>query len=104
MPLGLAAPVMGNPDVTWFHIYWAMRIYILYFVLFFPRFVFHQAMSTKLDNRVLFPIDDMDVGDYMNVTDSDEDLIYDLQSAVNHYGGELFVNSGSICDDVVILS
>ena len=56
-------------------------------------------MSTKLDNRVLFPIDDMDVGDYMNVTDSDEDLIYDLQSAVNHYGGELFINSNEICDD-----
>ena len=49
--------------------------------------------------RVLFPIDDMDVGDYMNVTDSDEDLIYDLQSTVNHYGGELLVNSDEICDD-----
>ncbi|XP_071481337.1 uncharacterized protein [Diadema antillarum] len=60
-------------------------------IVYLKRFVFHQAMSTKLDNKVLFPIEDIDVRDYMNVSDIDEELVYDLQSAVCHFGG---VNAG----------
>nr|XP_054770711.1 uncharacterized protein LOC129278594 [Lytechinus pictus] len=60
-------------------------------IVYLKRFVFHQAMSTKLDNKVLFPVEDMDVGEYMSISDSNEDLVYDLQGAVSHFGG---VNAG----------
>eukprot|EP00057_Strongylocentrotus_purpuratus_P023857 XP_011678331.1 PREDICTED: uncharacterized protein LOC583829 [Strongylocentrotus purpuratus] len=60
-------------------------------IVYLKRFVFHQAMSTKLDNKVLFPVEDMDVGEYMGVATPQEDLVYDLQGAVSHFGG---VNAG----------
>lgn len=43
-------------------------------------------MSTKLDNKVNFPIMDLNFSEFMSPECS---LVYDLQSAVCHFGGKL---------------
>lgn len=57
-------------------------------IVYLKRFVFHQFMSTKLDNKVNFPIMDLNFSEFMSPECS---LVYDLQSAVCHFGG---VNAG----------
>lgn len=67
-----------------------------FFVCFFPpcRFVFHQFTSTKLDNKVHFPIEDLSFSEFMS---PDCSLVYDLQSAVCHFGG-MFIETTSNTD------
>ncbi|PIK57759.1 hypothetical protein BSL78_05367 [Apostichopus japonicus] len=57
-------------------------------IVYLKRFVFHQFTSTKLDNKVHFPIEDLSFSEFMS---PDCSLVYDLQSAVCHFGG---VNAG----------
>ncbi|XP_077987451.1 uncharacterized protein LOC144442053 [Glandiceps talaboti] len=59
-------------------------------VVYLKRFVFHELCSTKLDNKVLFPINNFDVSGFISGP-TDEALTYDLQSCVCHFGG---VNAG----------
>lgn len=59
-------------------------------VVYLKRFVFHDSSSTKVDNKVVFPIEGLDLSDYISgpVRDS---LLYDLQGCICHFGG---VNAG----------
>jgi len=54
------------------------------------RFVYHELSSTKIDNKVVFPLEGFDLANYISGPKSDE-LVYDLQSCVCHFGG---ANSG----------
>lgn len=49
------------------------------------RFVFHDYTSIKLDEKVAFPLDGLDLSSYASGPISD-DLIYDLQACVCHVG------------------
>ncbi|XP_033100991.1 uncharacterized protein LOC117104308 [Anneissia japonica] len=62
-------------------------------IVYLKRFVFHNFMSTKLDNKVLFPLEGLDVSPYLCPAISAEktQLLYDLQACVCHFGG---VNAG----------
>nr|XP_006821983.1 PREDICTED: probable ubiquitin carboxyl-terminal hydrolase 4-like [Saccoglossus kowalevskii] len=60
-------------------------------VVYLKRFVFHELCSTKLDNKVLFPVENLDVSSYTSGPTNGQSLTYDLQSAVCHFGG---VNAG----------
>ncbi|XP_070537956.1 ubiquitin carboxyl-terminal hydrolase 4-like [Ptychodera flava] len=59
-------------------------------VVYLKRFVFHELCSTKLDNKVLFPVEGLDVSGFISGP-VDDSLVYDLQSCVCHFGG---VNAG----------
>ena len=67
-----------------------VRIKNLYFSTFYHRFVFHQFTSTKLDNKVLFQLENFDVSEFLCHEAALEggSHVYDLQSAVCHFGGE----------------
>ena len=54
------------------------------------RFVYHELSSTKIDNKVMFPLEGLDLSDYISGPGS-SDLIYDLQSCVLHFGGCPFI-------------
>ncbi|XP_072034275.1 LOW QUALITY PROTEIN: uncharacterized protein [Amphiura filiformis] len=62
-------------------------------IVYLKRFVFHQFTSTKLDNKVLFQIESLDVSEFLchEAALEGSNHIYDLQSAVCHFGG---VNAG----------
>ena len=54
------------------------------------RFVFHQFTSTKLENKVTFPVEGLDMSDFLcpGVSSDELSLVYDLQSCVCHFGGK----------------
>ncbi|XP_052272033.1 uncharacterized protein LOC127872721 isoform X1 [Dreissena polymorpha] len=54
------------------------------------RFVFHELASTKVDCKVVFPIDDLDLNEFISGPKT-KNLVYNLYSSVCHYGG---ANSG----------
>ncbi|KAK3576537.1 hypothetical protein CHS0354_018043 [Potamilus streckersoni] len=54
------------------------------------RFVFHELSSTKVDSKVVFPLDNLDLSHFISGP-KPKQLKYDLYSAVCHYGG---ANSG----------
>lgn len=59
-------------------------------ILHLKRFVFHDFNSTKLENKVIFPKDDLDLTDYQ-CGPVEKPMQYDLVGCVCHTGG---VNSG----------
>ncbi|CAD5124245.1 DgyrCDS12542 [Dimorphilus gyrociliatus] len=59
-------------------------------ILHLKRFVFHDLSSTKLENKVIFPKDDLDLTDYQ-CGPVDKPMQYDLVGCVCHTGG---VNAG----------
>ncbi|XP_038050346.1 uncharacterized protein LOC119723646 isoform X2 [Patiria miniata] len=62
-------------------------------IVYLKRFVFHQFTSTKLENKVQFPVEGLDMTDFLcpGVSSDGLDLVYDLQSCICHFGG---VNAG----------
>lgn len=50
------------------------------------RFLFHGTMSTKLDDRVIFPLDGLDLSDYV-AGESNTSQQYNLYACVCHMGG-----------------
>ncbi|XP_071950518.1 uncharacterized protein [Antedon mediterranea] len=62
-------------------------------IVYLKRFVFHNLMSTKLENNVLFPVEDLNVSSYLcpAISADKAQLLYDLQGCVCHFGG---VNAG----------
>jgi hypothetical protein len=59
-------------------------------IVHLKRFVYHELSSTKIDNKVVFPLDGLDLSNYISGPATSE-LTYDLQSCVCHFGG---ANSG----------
>ncbi|GAB1605457.1 uncharacterized protein LOC115230714 [Argonauta hians] len=59
-------------------------------IIYLKRFVFHELTSTKIDNLVTFPLEDLDLGQFISGPHS-KNLLYDLHSFVCHFGGS---NSG----------
>ncbi|KAK0164083.1 hypothetical protein PV328_002749 [Microctonus aethiopoides] len=51
--------------------------YPKYLIVYLKRFVFHECVSMKLDDRVAFPLAGLNVGRHL----------YDLYACVCHYGG-----------------
>ncbi|KAG1658003.1 Ubiquitin carboxyl-terminal hydrolase 4 [Nymphon striatum] len=65
-------------------------------MVYLKRFVFHDQVSTKLDNQVIFPVhDDLELGEFVSgpshFNNMDSSNLYTLQSCVSHFGG---MNSG----------
>ncbi|XP_022098571.1 uncharacterized protein LOC110983556 isoform X2 [Acanthaster planci] len=62
-------------------------------IVYLKRFVYHQFTSTKLENKVLFPVEGLDMTDFLcpDVSIQELNLMYNLQSCVCHFGG---VNAG----------
>ncbi|KAL4220399.1 hypothetical protein ACF0H5_020802 [Mactra antiquata] len=54
------------------------------------RFVFHEFTSTKVDNKVMFPLDNLDLNGFISGPKT-KNLMYNLYSLVCHFGG---ANSG----------
>jgi len=50
------------------------------------RFLYHKLASIKIDNKVVCPLEALDLSNYISGPVSSE-LIYDLQSCVCHFGG-----------------
>ena len=51
------------------------------------RFVFHELMSTKIDNKVVFPLENLDLSCYLSGPEADN-MLYDLQACICHFGGK----------------
>ena len=60
----------------------------IFLIFIYFRFVFHELSSTKIDQQVVFPVENLDLSDYISGP-SRTDLTYDLQSCVCHFGGRL---------------
>lgn len=58
----------------------------IFSILCLPRFVFHDLVSTKIDSKVVFPVENLDLSDCVSGPEVD-DLVYDLQACVCHFGG-----------------
>ena len=57
-------------------------------VVAWRRFVFHELIGTKIDNKVTFPLENLDLSDYISGPRlTSASLRYDLQSFVCHFGG-----------------
>ena len=50
------------------------------------RFVFHEFSSSKIDNKVIFPLENLDLSEYISGPITNK-MFYDLQSCVCHFGG-----------------
>ncbi|XP_060563372.1 LOW QUALITY PROTEIN: uncharacterized protein LOC132722815 [Ruditapes philippinarum] len=59
-------------------------------IIHLKRFVFHELSSTKVDNKVVFPIDNLDLNCFISGPKT-KNLMYNLYSLVCHFGG---ANSG----------
>ena len=55
------------------------------------RFVFHELSSTKVDNKVEFPLTGLDLADYISGPCEADNLLYDLTSCVCHFGGKFIL-------------
>nr|XP_053639108.1 ubiquitin carboxyl-terminal hydrolase 11-like isoform X2 [Cherax quadricarinatus] len=56
-----------------------------YLIIHLERFLFHGTMSTKLDDRVIFPLDGLDVSDYV-ASGASISQLYNLYACVCHMG------------------
>ncbi|XP_045121962.1 uncharacterized protein LOC123510698 [Portunus trituberculatus] len=56
-----------------------------YLILHLERFLFHGTMSTKLDDKVIFPLDGLDLSDYV-AGDTNTNQQYNLYACVCHMG------------------
>ena len=65
--------------------------FFLFLFTFASRFVFHDLASTKIDSEVIFPVENLDLTDYISGPHTD-DLLYDLQACVCHFGGKEWLN------------
>jgi len=63
---------------------------VIRFVWKSVRFVYHKLSSIKIDNKVVCPLESLDLSNYISGPVSSE-LIYDLQSCVCHFGGSWVV-------------
>ena len=64
------------------------------------RFVFHELSSSKIDNKVIFPLENLDLSEYISGPITNK-MFYDLQSCVCHFGGmvcQLYVGSKLVLD------
>ena len=61
------------------------NLLVIFFVPF--RFVFEELVGTKIDNAVAFPLEGLDLSDYISGP-KNTTLKYDLQSFVCHFGGK----------------
>ena len=59
-------------------------------LLFSLRFVFHELSSSKIDNKVIFPLENLDLSEYISGPITNK-MFYDLQSCVCHFGGRLLI-------------
>ncbi|KAL5003966.1 hypothetical protein ScPMuIL_017422 [Solemya velum] len=55
-------------------------------IIHLKRFVFYDMTSAKIDNKVVYPMDSLDLGDFISGP-RNKDLRYNLYSIVNHFGG-----------------
>ncbi|XP_042906774.1 ubiquitin carboxyl-terminal hydrolase 11 isoform X3 [Parasteatoda tepidariorum] len=55
-------------------------------IIYLKRFVFHDFMSIKVEDKVSYPLEGLDLSSFSSGPFS-EDLMYDLQSCVCHFGG-----------------
>ena len=56
-------------------------------MFFFVRFLFHGTSSSKVDDKVIFPLDNLDMGDYLGGRKLGPHL-YGLYGVVCHMGGQ----------------
>ncbi|KAG7159460.1 Ubiquitin carboxyl-terminal hydrolase 10-like 2, partial [Homarus americanus] len=56
-----------------------------YLIIHLERFLFHGTMSTKLDDKVIFPLDGLDVSDYV-ASENGSRKMYNLYAYVCHTG------------------
>ncbi|KAB7496968.1 Ubiquitin carboxyl-terminal hydrolase 9 [Armadillidium nasatum] len=56
-----------------------------YLIIHLERFLFHGTVSTKVDDKVLFPIDGLNLSDFV-VGEQHTPLLYNLYSCVCHMG------------------
>ncbi|GFQ84296.1 ubiquitin carboxyl-terminal hydrolase 15 [Trichonephila clavata] len=55
-------------------------------IIYLKRFVFHNFVSIKVEDKVSYPLEGLDLSSYSSGPYT-EDLIYDLQACVCHFGG-----------------
>ncbi|XP_052783368.1 uncharacterized protein LOC128219583 [Mya arenaria] len=55
-------------------------------IIHLKRFVFHELSSTKVDNKVVFPLDNLDLNTFISGPNT-KNLDYNLYSLVCHFGG-----------------
>ncbi|XP_064615104.1 uncharacterized protein LOC135479234 [Liolophura sinensis] len=55
-------------------------------IIHLKRFVFHELSSTKIDNKVVFPLDNLDLSEFLSGPRTKQ-LLYDLHGIVCHFGG-----------------
>ncbi|KAG8188600.1 hypothetical protein JTE90_005955 [Oedothorax gibbosus] len=55
-------------------------------IIYLKRFVFHNFVSIKVEDKVSYPLEGLDLSSFSSGPFSDE-LIYDLQACVCHFGG-----------------
>ena len=60
------------------------------------RFVYHELSSTKIDSKVVFPVEKLDLSNYTSGPQTDS-LTYDLQSCVCHFGGLSLLSFWQYC-------
>lgn len=63
-----------------------LRAILIYFITSIPRFMYQDLSSTKVDTKVIFPQNGMDVRGFLSGPSS-HGLVYDLYSIVCHFGG-----------------
>ncbi|XP_068239459.1 uncharacterized protein [Palaemon carinicauda] len=56
-----------------------------YLIIHLERFLFHGTTSTKLDDKVIYPLDGLNVSDYV-VSDTSSSYLYNLYACVCHMG------------------
>lgn len=56
-----------------------------YLIIHLERFLFHGTMSTKLDDKVIFPLDGLDLSDYV-ASETSTSQLYNLYACVCHMG------------------
>ncbi|KAF8783164.1 uncharacterized protein LOC129963728 [Argiope bruennichi] len=55
-------------------------------IIYLKRFVFHNCVSIKVEDKVSYPLEGLDLSSFSSGPFND-DLIYDLQACVCHFGG-----------------
>ena len=65
-------------------ILWKLKDFQQILIIHLKRFINNKkGFSTKINNLVTFPINELDIADFSYTSES---ILYDLYSVVNHYG------------------
>ncbi|XP_074658140.1 uncharacterized protein LOC141911078 [Tubulanus polymorphus] len=56
-------------------------------VIYLKRFVFHDFSSTKIDAKVVFPMENLNLDKFVCSSAPAENLVYNLRACVCHFGG-----------------